>query len=129
MRLPENPPSDEEHKLFLEQDDNKTIVELRPYLSIVNSDYLHWDELPMRFKGINLDLKRLWSYATLVREFNTKPIKLNGLTLRYVITPKIEKALHDVDMRVGGKFDFESQMPSTDLRRKYLVFMSSDLPQ
>lgn len=122
MRLPEKPPSDEEnHKLLFEQDDSKTITELKPYLNIVNSDYLHWDELPMRFKGINLNLKRLWSYAALVRELNTKPIKLNELTLRYVITPKIEKALHDVDMRVGGKFDFESQMPSADLKRKYLV--------
>ncbi|MCZ7399650.1 MAG: Fic family protein [Candidatus Methanoperedens sp.] len=48
-------------------------------------------------------------------------IPLNGLTLRYVPTPQIEKTLHDLDMRVGGKIDFEAQIPSVDLQKKYLV--------
>lgn len=121
MRLPEKPPDDEETHKLLGQNDIKSIEELRPYLNIVNSKYLHWDELPMRFKDIKLNLKLLWSYAKLVREFNNRPIRLDGLILRYVQTPQIEKALHGLDMRVGGKFDFESQMPSVDLKRKYLV--------
>jgi len=121
VRLPEKPPSDKETHKLLGQNDIKSIEELRPYLNIVNSKYLHWDELPMRFKDIKLNLKLLWSYAKLVREFNNRPIRLDTLLLRYVQTPEIEKALHSLDMRVGGKFDFESQMPSTDLKRKYLV--------
>lgn len=121
MRIPEKPPSNEEiHELF-GQIDSKSIEEFRPYLNIINSKYLHWDELPMRFKGIKINLKLLWGYAELVRGFNNRPITLDGLTLRYVQTPQIEKSLHVLDMRVGGKFDFESQMPSVDLKKKYLI--------
>ncbi|MGP8330885.1 MAG: hypothetical protein ACT6FB_00830 [Methanosarcinaceae archaeon] len=70
---------------------------------------------------MGLNPKLLWGYAKLFREFNNRPIKMDGLTLRYVQTPLIEKALHDLDMRAGGKFDFESHMPSVALKRKYLV--------
>jgi hypothetical protein len=71
VRLPEKPPSDEEINKLVGQNDIKSIEELRPYLDIVNSKYLHWDELPMRFKDIKSNLKLLWSYVKLVREFNT----------------------------------------------------------
>ncbi|NOQ32719.1 MAG: hypothetical protein GQ567_00750, partial [Methanosarcinales archaeon] len=121
MRLPEKPPDDEEIYKLLGQSDSKSIEELKPYLDIVNSKYLHWDELPMRFKDVKFNLKLLWGYAKLVREFNNRAIRLDGLTLHYVQTPLIEKALHGLDMRVGGKIDFESHMPSVDLKRKYLV--------
>jgi len=121
VRIPEKPPDDEEIHQLLGQSDIKSIEELRPFIDIVNSKYLHWDELPMRFKDIELNPKLLWGYARLFREFNNRPIRMDGLTLRYVQTPLIEKALHDLDMRVGGKFDFESQMPSVALKRKYLV--------
>jgi len=121
VRIPEKPPDDEEINKLLNKSGLKSFEEFRPYLDIVNSKYLHWDEIPMRFKDVGFNLKLLWGYAKLVREFNNRPIKLDGLTLRYVQTPLIEKALHDLDMRVGGEFDFESQMPSVALKRKYLV--------
>ena len=121
VRIPEKPPDDGEINKLLDQSGLKSFEELRPYLDIVNSKYLHWDELPMRFKDVEFNLKLLWGYAKLVREFNNRQIKLDGFTLRYVQTPLIEKALHDFDMRVGGKFDFESKMPSIALKRKYLV--------
>lgn len=121
MRIPEKPPDEEEIHKLLVQSDIKYIEEFRSYLDIVNSKYLHWDELPMRFKNVEFNLKLLWAYAKLVRELNNRPIKLDGLTLSYVQTPLIEKALHGIDIRVGGKFDFESQMPSVTLKRKYLV--------
>ena len=121
MRIPEKPPSDEEICKLVGQSDSESIEELKPYLDIVNSKYLHWDELPMRFKDVKFNLKLLWGYAKLVREFNNRAIRLDGLTLHYVQTPLIEKALHGLDMRVGGKIDFESHMPSVDLKRKYLV--------
>lgn len=121
MRIPEKPPDDEEIYKLLGQSDSKSIEELKPYLDIVNSKYLHWDELPMRFKDVKFNLKLLWGYAKLVREFNNRAIRLDGLTLHYVQTPLIEKALHGLDMRVGGKIDLESHMPSVDLKRKYLV--------
>jgi len=57
----------------------------------------------MRFKGVEVNLKLLWSYAWFARELNNRPIKLEGLILRYVQTPQIEKALHNLDMRVGVK--------------------------
>lgn len=121
MRIPEIPPSDTDIHDLLAHSDFKSFGEVRPYLDIINSKYLHWDELPMRFKGVEVNLKLLWSYAWFARELNNRPIKLEGLILRYVQTPQIEKALHNLDMRVGGKIDFESQMPSVDLKNKYLV--------
>ncbi|MDD5474349.1 MAG: Fic family protein [Candidatus Methanoperedens sp.] len=121
MRIPEKPPSNKEVLDLSVQIDSKSIEELRPYLEIINSKYLHWDELPMRFKDINVNLKLLWSYAEIIRQFNSRMITLDDLTLRYVQTPQIEKELHNFDMRVGGKIDFESQMPSVDLKRKYLI--------
>ena len=120
MRIPEKPPDDEEIHKLLGQSDIKSIEELKPYLDIINSKYLHWDEIPMRFKDIELNPKLLWGYAKFLRDFNNRPIKLDDLTLRYVQTPQIDKALHDLDIRVG-KFDFDSQMPSVALKRKYLV--------
>lgn len=121
MRIPEIPPSYNEIHDLIVHSDIKSFAELKPYLDIINSKYLHWDELPMRFKELEVNLKLLWGYAWLARELNNRPIKLEGLTLRYVQTPQIEKALHNLDMRVGGKIDFESQMPSVDLKKKYLV--------
>ena len=75
----------------------------------------------MRFKSINVNLKLLWSYAWFARELNNRKIYLGDLTLRYIQTPQIEKEFHNLDMRVGGKIDFESQMPSVDIKTKYLV--------
>ncbi|VVB51227.1 Fic/DOC family protein [uncultured archaeon] len=121
MRIPEKAPSIKELSGLLSHIDIKSFLEFKQYLDIVNSKYLHWDELQMRFKDVNIDLKLLWGYAELTRELNNRPIKLDGLTLRYVQTPQIEKELHNLDMRVGGKIDFESQMPSVDIKRKYLV--------
>lgn len=121
MRIPEKPPADEEIRRLPGQLDLRSFEELGPYLEIVNSKYLHWDELKMRFKDATFNLKLLWSYARLIREFNSRPIKLDGLILQYVQTPQIEKALHDFDMRIGGTFDFEAHMPSAALKRKYLV--------
>jgi len=121
MRIPEKPPDEKEIHKLLVQSNIKYIEEFRSYLDIVNSKYLHWDELPMRFKNVEFNLKLLWGFAKLFRELNNRPIKLDGLTLSYVQTPLIEKALHGIDMRVESKFDFESQMPSVTLKRKYLV--------
>ncbi|MBN1134220.1 MAG: hypothetical protein JXA38_04785, partial [Methanosarcinaceae archaeon] len=121
MRIPEKPPSKNETSKLLRRSNLNFIEDYKSYLDIVNSKYLHWDEIPMRFKNANIDLKLLWGYAKFARAFNNRPINLEGLTLNYVQTPKIEKALHDLDMRVGGKFEFESQMPSVDMKKKYLV--------
>jgi Fic family protein len=122
MRLPEKPPSDEElQKLLVGITDPATIARYRQYVDIVNNEYLHWDELPVdtRFKGINL--KELWSIVKLVRGFNARIVKFNGTTLTYIQTPNIEKSLHDLDMRVGGKIVLEAQIPGPELRKKYLV--------
>ena len=43
MRIPENPPSDKEVHDLLVHSDFKSLEELKQYLDIVNSKYLHWD--------------------------------------------------------------------------------------
>lgn len=119
MRLPENPPSDKEvNEIMASKYDMKRIGELKPYLDIINAQYLHWDELPMRFRKI--DLKFLWSYVSLTRQFTARYIKINGISLRYVQTPQIEKTLHNLDIQIGDKIEVEMQLPSQGLKRKYL---------
>lgn len=64
----------------------------------------------------------MWRVVQLLREFNARLIKINGLTLRYVPTPRIEKTLHDLDVRVAGKLDnLEAQIAGPDIQKKYLV--------
>ncbi len=101
--------------------DKKEIEAISPYVELVNSKYLHWDELPMRFKNENIDLKLLWSYVWFAREFNKKNLKFDSATLRYLQTPLIEKALHTLDMQIGSKIDIDAQMPSTTMQKKYLI--------
>lgn len=123
MRIPENPPTDEETRRLLSEKlgDNNILNEFKPYLNIINTDYLHWDELPIdnRFKGV--DLKLLWAFVKLSRQFNFRLIKLNGTTLRYIQTPLTEKKLHDLDVKVGGKIGLEAQIPGIELQKKYLI--------
>lgn len=118
MRIPEKPPPAEESPVPLLE---SNIEVNRPYLNIINSEYLHWDELKVdnRFKGV--DLKQLWRVVQLFRDYNARLIKINGLILRYVPTPRIEKTLHDLDVRVAGKLDLEAQITGPELQKKYLV--------
>jgi len=122
MRLPEKPPSKEElNKILSQSSSSSQFDELRPYLNRVNEKYLHWDELQIdsNFKG--KDLRQIWALVNLFREFNERSIPINGLILRYVQTPHIEKALHDLDVRVGGKVDLDGHTIAPDLHKKYLI--------
>ncbi|MDE1871611.1 MAG: Fic family protein [Candidatus Micrarchaeota archaeon] len=89
----------------------------------VNSKYLYWNDILIRFHEplTRKDLRLLWSYTNLARKYNTRPIKIGGLELRYVQTPQIEKALHDLDMKIGGNIVLEEEVASPDMRKKYLV--------
>jgi len=124
MRIPNKPPTNEESNKILvnKLGDDKLIDKLKPFLEIINTNYLHWDQLGVddRFKGV--DLKLLWAFVRLFRTFSIRPIKLNG-TLSYIQTHVIEKTLHDLDVRIGGEInlDLEAQMPGQILQKKYLV--------
>jgi len=122
MRIPEKPPSIEEtNELLLATKHDPAIIDkYRPYLEEIESEYLHWDEIPMKYKGKDIDLKLLWGFVRIVRMFKKREISINGLKLTYVQTPRIEKMLHDLDVGIGGKIELETQLP-VDLRKKYLV--------
>ena len=124
MRLPEKPPSDKELSEVLAEPSTKNkFEELKPYLDDVNSKYLHWNDILPRYHTqlTRKDLRLLWSYANLTREYNTRPITVGDTTLRYVQTPQVEKILHNLDMQVGGKIVFEEELSSDALKKKYLV--------
>ena len=95
--------------------------EFKPYLDLINANYFHWDEIPKdnRFKG--LDLKLLWAIVKLSRNINFKTIKFKDYVLQYNQTPTIEKTLHDLDVRIGGKIDFGVANLSPNLQNKYLI--------
>lgn len=123
MRIPQKPPSNEELTRILSAPSSKGMIDkLGGYIERVNSEYLHWDELPMRFKELDSDeLKLLWSYVYLIRKSGARPILINGLKLIYFQTPQIEKALHNLDMQIGDKIEIDSQISSPNLKKKYLV--------
>jgi len=123
MRIPQNPPSNEELTRILSAPSSKGMIDkLGGYIERVNSEYLHWDELSMRFKELDSDeLKLLWSYVYLIRKSSARPILINGLKLIYFQTPQIEKTLHNLDMQIGDKIEIDSQISSPNLKKKYLV--------
>jgi len=128
MKIPEKPPATDEDvvkSLSESKIDSKLINDLKSYLNIIDADYMHWDELLVddRFKGLDLvERKKVWVIVKLFREISNRPIKLDGTALFYVQTPHIEKMLHDLDVRLGGKFDFDASLiTGPDLRKKYLV--------
>ena len=124
MKLPSKPPADEEiGSILAEHTEEDMLARLKPYLEDVNSKYLHWNDILVRFydKLTRKELRLLWSYAHLARASNTRLINLGGIQLRYVQTPQIEKMLHDIDMKIGGKIMLEEEIQSSDMRKKYLV--------
>ncbi|MCI0503939.1 Fic family protein [Candidatus Micrarchaeota archaeon] len=121
MRLPNKPPSRSEIQDFLSGKPSINVEELRPYIEIINSDYMHWDEIGIDPRFKNIDLKLLWAVVDINRAFSAKNISINGITLRYVQTPFIEKMLHDLDTRIGGKIEIKGQILDTPLQNKYLV--------
>lgn len=120
MKIPQSPPSIKETAEILGSM-NFNMETLMPHLEIVNREYLHWDELRVddRFKEVNL--KQLWALARFSRDLNRRLIKLNGTLLQYVQTPYIEKTLHDLDVRVGGKVYLDERLQNQNMQKKYLV--------
>jgi Fic family protein len=82
---------------------------------------MHWDEVGIDGRFSTVDLKLLWAFIEVNRAFSARNIKLNGIALRYVQTPFIEKMLHDLDMRIGGNIKLKGQMLEPPLQNKYLV--------
>ncbi len=124
MKLPEKPPSDKELSEALAEPSTKNkLEELKPYLDAVNAKYLHWNDILLRYhiQLTRKDLRLLWSYANLTREYNTRPIIIGDTTLRYVQTPQVEKTLHNLDMQIGGKIVLEEELSSNVLKKKYLI--------
>jgi len=123
LKIPKKPPNQDEIRNLLVNTPKaiNNIEQLRPHLDIINGDYMHWDEIVVdnRFSGVNHKL--LWAFVELNRGLNSRQIKLNGITLRYVQTPFIEKMLHDLDIRIGGKIDLKGQILAPPLQKKYLV--------
>jgi Fic family protein len=123
LKIPRKPPTQEEMRNILLNNFKSiaNIEELRPQLEIVNSEYMHWDEVRVDSRFSNVDLKLIWTFVEMNRKLNSRVITLDGVTLRYVQTPPIEKMLHDLDIRIGGKIQIKGQILEPALQKKYLV--------
>lgn len=120
MRKPSPPPSDENLEEVAKTLGSKNFMSLKPALDKINSQYLHWAQIEVRYHPA--EAKELWTYTNFMREINNRAIKIDGLSLRYVQTPLIEKLLHLTDMEIGKRLDIlEEQVPSLDLKKKYLI--------
>ncbi len=121
MKLPQKPPNEDNFFHRLNTADTVSIKELKPFLDLANSEYLHWDELRHDDRFKNLDLNLLWNYLRFTRESNFRHIAMGSVPLNYCQTPLIEKMLHDVDFKAGGKIGLPGQLPELTLQKKYLV--------
>ncbi|MFA6329269.1 MAG: Fic family protein [Candidatus Micrarchaeia archaeon] len=119
MRLPEKPPKHE--KAFHTMLAGADLTKMAALASTANAEYLYWEEIKHdnRFDGI--DRTAIWEYLRAQRRFNARLIPFGPLLLLYSQTPQIEKLLHDLDFRAGGKIGLEEQAQEPALQKKYLT--------
>jgi len=119
MRIPEKPPTEQELHNELSHGFRNFNGDPRALADIVNTEYMHWDELIIDDRFKKIERKQLWALVRFLRQFNARPIKYGDMILEYCQTPKIEQTLHDLDFRAGGKY--EDEPASEALQKKYLT--------
>jgi len=124
MKLPEKPPSENELEArfakVLSAEGLSEFDKYRPFIKIVNAGYLHWDEIKHDDRFKEIDKTVLWTYVRAQRRFNVISIPLGEIVLQYAQTPQIEKMLHELDIRAGGKANIDGRNPEPALQKKYL---------
>ncbi len=94
MDVPERPPKVDCSVLESFDDDVRDLV--RRY----NERYLHWSDLKYRDSG-TATREQLWTAMKLLRAVTAKSVRIGELEIRYNLTDGMQKALHDLDMRLA----------------------------
>ena len=96
MKKPISPPPIE--GIFKETDLSKIDVNSHIEAAIAfNSDYSHWDRVRYRTKE-GLDAKIVWAFMKIMRENNSKHIRIGELEMKYSLIEGFQKTIHEIDM-------------------------------
>lgn len=129
MNTPERPP--ELKKIFSE---NQTEVfkllntkELINFVTEINKEYLHWDEL--RYKKIpqNTEPKLVWAIAKMIRISGYKLLKFSDKIFKYNLLGEALRRLHKLDissagqLKIGEEFVIGSECIHIEGKERYII--------
>jgi len=123
MRLPQEPPQD------VGLSNLKSALErLGPRLFSlpleVPERYLHWDDLRRRQPPHELTLKEWWAALSAARESSSRELPLvspAGVPFRFNRPDIVDRALHDIDVRIGGHAPRPEAIGSDAKRDRYYI--------
>jgi Fic family protein len=89
-----------------------------------NEKYLHWDELRYRDPPAGLDSTSWWHITRFRRRIRAQEIPLRdvgGRRFSFVLTDEVQRRLHDLSLRIGGRIEFADLVSHKDARDRYYV--------
>lgn len=92
--------------------------QLNGQLRNIQNDYLYWDKI--KYKARDCTPLELWSAVKLDRLLKQREIRFHSSKFHYVITGYIEKALHKLDMNIGGMLGSNIGIAETD-KTKFII--------
>jgi Fic family protein len=121
MRLPQEPPMENIVDRFI------AVLELIPGKLDkleVSGRYLHWDELRRRKPPFDLSHEAWWAGIHASRDMRSSALPLvspAGTPFRFNKPEIIERALHEIDVRIGGRGLRPDAVSSDALRDNYYI--------
>lgn len=86
----------------------------------INEDYLYWDKIKYKNKGILEDPELLWAAVKLSRTLHAQKLSFGKYTFCYKLTDALYKNLHEFDLHIGGTLGTKSIVPEED-KKSYLI--------
>lgn len=106
----------------------KRLIEEHPTLIFQpppsSEKYLHWDELRYRDPPLGLDVASWWHVTRLRRRIKASAIPLRdvrGETFSFVLTDEVQRRLHELSLKIGGRIAFDEIVSQRDARDRYYV--------
>jgi len=90
----------------------------------VAGSYLHWDELRRRRPPFGLSKEEWWAAISVTRSSKSTMLPLlsaSGTPFRFGKPEMVERALHDIDVRIGGRGRRPEAVSSDALRDNYYI--------
>lgn len=86
----------------------------------INEEYLYWDKVKYKNKGIVSSPELLWSAVKISRVVNAKKLSFGKYKFTYTLTDSIHRGLHEFDLHIGGNLGAKNIIPEED-KKRYLV--------
>ncbi|WP_299248256.1 Fic family protein [uncultured Cytophaga sp.] len=95
-------------------------LKLDDIIQKINEEYYYWDKVKYQKNEFDISPELLWTIVKLSRVVNAKKIKFGEYTFQYNISNKIQKALHEFDLNIGGTLVTQGVIPEED-KKRYLT--------